>query len=293
MSVKGRVLFFIKPIVERIPPLAKFSRYLWDNWQILDDPVDTPMGFKMIGNPEMQKGAFEPEETALVQRVLASVDVVVNIGANIGYYCCIALQKGKHVVAFEPIASNLRYLYKNIKANHWEDRIEIFPMALSNRTGIIEIFGGGTGASLVKGWAGTPEYFVDVVPTSTLDTILGDRFRGKRCLALVDIEGAEKLMLDGASSFLSQDPKPIWMVEVTVAEHQPKGTTINPHVLSTFKLFWEKGYEAFTADHHLRTVLPAEVEAIVESGKDTLLTHNFLFIEKGRSESGRQPAAVI
>jgi succinoglycan biosynthesis protein ExoA len=134
----------------------------------------------------------------------------------------------------------------------------------------------------VKCWAGTPEQRVDLVPTSTLDKVLGSRFHGERCLFIVDIEGAEKLMLEGASSSLSAEPKPIWMVEISVSEHQPYNTAINPHLLTTFQFFWERGYEAWTAEKHLRLVHPDELESIAISGKDSLFTHNFLFIEKGR-----------
>lgn len=284
MSVLGRCAVYLKPVVERFPPVAKFFRYAWDNWQMFEEPQDTPMGFKFVGHSTMQSGCFEPEETELVKRLLQSVDVVINIGANIGYYCCFALKAGRHVVAFEPVGSNLRYLYKNIKANHWEDRIEIFPMALTNRTGIIDIFGGGTGASLIKGWAGTPEYLVDTVPVSTLDNVLGCRFHGQRCFVLVDIEGAERMMLEGASKLLSASPKPIWMVEIVVTAHQPKGVTLNPDLEATFKWFWDHGYEAFTADKHMRLVSPSEVGNIVATGQNTLESSNFLFIEKGRND---------
>ena len=115
---------------------------------------------------------------------------------------------------------------------------EIFPpMALSNQVGIIEIYGGGTGASLLKGWAGTPESYVTLVPCSTMDRVLGNRFQGSKTLMIVDIEGAEKLMLEGAAAFVAMEPKPVWLVEISVGEHQPKGIKINPNLLSTFQLF--------------------------------------------------------
>jgi FkbM family methyltransferase len=282
MIIIKQFIRIAKPLIERFPSVAIAYRYVRDNRQVFTDPRETPMGFKLIGNPSMEKGLFEPDETEIVKKILKKVDVVVNVGANIGYYCLLALQKGKYVIAFEPILSNLRYLYKNVRTNHWEDRIEIFPIALSNRIGIIEIFGGGTGASIIRGWAGTPEQRVDLVPTSTLDKVLGSRFHGERCLFIVDIEGAEKLMLEGASSSLSAEPKPIWMVEISISEHQPYNTAINPHLLTTFQFFWERGYEAWTAEKHLRLVHPDELESIAISGKDSLFTHNFLFIEKGR-----------
>jgi len=282
MSITKQFIRFAKPVIERFSSLAMAYRYVSENRQILGDPRETPMGFKLIGNSAMEKGVFEPDETEIVKRILPKVDVVVNIGANIGYYCCLALKENKYVVAFEPIGSNLRYLYKNVRANNWEERIEIFPIALSNRMGIIKIFGSGTGASIVKGWASTPEQYVELVPTSTLDNVLGSRFHGKSCFFIVDIEGAEKLMLEGASSSLSVEPKPIWMVEISISEHWPKGIAINPHLLATFQVFWGRGYEAWTADNRIRVVQHSEVEKIVRTGEDSLLTHNFLFIENGR-----------
>ncbi len=285
MSITGHIKRFAKPVVEHFPAVAVAYRHYRDNQQINEAPKETPMGFKLIGNPLMESGAFEPEESEIVKKILGKVDVVINVGANIGYYACLALQKNKSVIAFEPIASNLRYLYKNVRANQWEEKIEIFPIALSNRIGIIDIFGGSTAASLVKGWAGTPEQHVQMVPTSTLDKVLGSRFNGRNCFVLVDIEGAEKRMLEGASLLLSAEPKPIWLVEISIGEHQPQGITINPHLLATFQMFWERGYEAWTADKKLRAVLPAEVEYIVKSGKDSLFTHNFLFLEKGKERA--------
>jgi len=53
---------------------------------------------------------------------------LVNVGANTGYYCCLALDRNKYVIAFEPINLNVKYLLRNIKANNWDDRIEVYPM---------------------------------------------------------------------------------------------------------------------------------------------------------------------
>lgn len=280
--MKKQLIRFVKPLIERFPKLAMTYRYVRDSWQIYEEPQETQMGFKLVGNQSMQSGWFEPEETQIVKQILPCVDIVINVGANIGYYCCIALSQGKYVVAFEPINLNLRYLLRNIKANNWESRIEVYPVALSNKVGVIEIYGGGTGASLVKGWAGTPEQYVTLVPSTTLDNALNTRFQGKRCFILVDIEGAEQLMLEGASSIIDMVPRPVWMMEISISEHQPKGISVNPNLSSTFHFFWNNGYEAWTADRQCRIIYPDEIKKIVETGIDTIHTHNFLFIEKGK-----------
>jgi FkbM family methyltransferase len=256
-----------------------------DTWQLYDDPVETPLGFKMVGNSLMQTGEYEPQETQIAIEILPHVDVFINIGANIGYYCCVALHYGKqhcHIVAFEPIYHNLFYLLQNIKINHWESRVEIYPVALSNKPGVIEIFGGGPQASLIEGWGRRPDQYVTLVPASTLDSVIGSRFQGKQCFVIVDIEGAEQMMLEGAQSFVNQHPKPVWMIEVSISEHQPEGVIVNPKLLSTFHFFWNRGYESWTADRQCRPVYPDEIERVATGGTDTFSTHNFLFVERGR-----------
>jgi len=247
-----------------------------------------PLGFNFAGNASMASGLFEPGETKVFIDVLRKVDVVINIGANVGYYCCIALSHNKKVVAFEPVPSNVKALLRNIKANQWESRIEVFPMALSNTVGVIDIYGGGTGASLIKGWADAIDTDSSLVPCSTLDTVLQGRFSDSRCLLMVDIEGAEKLMLEGANSFLDMHPKPIWFMEISVRANQPGGVSINPDLLATFEKFWSRGYVAWTTHNQNRVVTRSEVQEIASGGKDTIHGDTFLFIDEevhGKFES--------
>ncbi len=281
--MRHAVIRLLKPLVERFPKLAMAYRLVQAHWQLMDEPQPTALGFKFVGNKAMQQGLFEVEETALVKALLLGVDVLLNVGANIGYYCCIAAKMNKRVLAFEPVALNLQYLIKNIEANRWSDRVEIFPLALSDRQGAVKIYGGGTGASLVKGWAKTPQQYPTLVAAATMDAVLGSRFRGTRCLVLIDIEGAEKSMLDGAQALLNMEPKPIWLVEITVAEHQPTGVPINPGLAATFKTFWDRGYEAWTATRQSRRILPEDIDRVLRGEQPDLSTHNFLFVEPGKN----------
>ncbi|BEI39329.1 hypothetical protein PHIN8_12730 [Polynucleobacter sp. HIN8] len=273
----------IKPLVERFPSVAMAYRQIRDIRALSNEPQLTRLGFKFNGNKKMENGLFEPIETNLVKKILPKVDFVVNIGANIGYYVCHALQSNKKVFAFEPIEINLKYLLRNIKANNWQENCEIFPVALSNKTSIIEIYGGGTGASLIKGWAGSSEKYSTFVPCSTLNNLLGDRLVGNYVFVIVDIEGAENMMLEGATKLLDMNPKPIWLVEISGGEHQPRGTKINPHIMETFEKFWQRGYVAITADNQLRKISREEILKIIELQVDSFETHNFLFYDENRN----------
>lgn len=265
----------VRRLIDRFPRLATIYRNFRDELDI-KKLITTPWGFKLAGNTAMAEGSFEPAETKLVINILKDVDMLVNVGANVGYYCCHALTMGKTVIAFEPIQRNLRYLYQNIKLNGWRD-VEIYPIALSNKVDILEIYGGNTGASVIKGWAGIPENYVTLVPSLTLDLVLGTRLNGKRALMIVDVEGAEKWILEGATKMLANEPKPIWLIEISVNEHQPRGIPINPHLANTFKIMFDAGYKAVTADKESRLVSMAHVESAQRGDVSALGTHNFLF----------------
>lgn len=269
----------IKSIVERFPALALFYRNTRDLLDQRHPSRKTPWGFRFSGHDDMAAGNFEPEETKVVRRLMADVDVLVNIGANVGYYCCHALSMGKPVIAVEPNTRNLHYLLKNIQNNGWANQAEVFPVALGTGADILQMWGGGTGASLVKGWAGIPESYVTQVPILSLDRVLGNTLRGKKALILVDIEGAEFMMLQGSKQALVNEPRPIWLMEISSTEHQPAGTTMNPSFAKTFELFFAQGYRTFTADEAALEITPEIVQKVV-AGSGKLETHNFVFIKR-------------
>ena len=248
--------------------------------------VVTPLGFRLTSgfHPAyrmMREGTFEPEETSLLRSALKNVDVFVDVGANLGYYTCLALQSGVKVIAFEPQQQNLKCLFKNLAANGWSGSAEIFPMALGQAPGILTLFGAsGPSASLVENWAGYSPRYRQVVPVQTMDNILQGRFLGARLLIKIDVEGAEYLVLRGASGVLAKSPKPIWMLEICLQEFHPGG--VNPNYLQTFESFWNFGYEAFTVSRCPQLVTRENVAEWLANGASNSGTYNYLFVEKGK-----------
>lgn len=279
----------VKSVIRKIPGLKTLCRVL-KNISELDEPKDTQFGFKLSGDRLIQEGIFEWEEIKTIEKLLPTTEVFIDIGANIGAYCCIARKYKKYLIAFEPIQSNLKYLYNNLRVNGYEENAEIYPIAVGDKVGLIDIYGEGTAASLVKGWAGIPNDNKSTVPISTIDIILGNRFEGRQCFVIMDVEGAERYVLNGAKSLFNLHPKPYWVVEISINEHLPDGQKINPHLFETFNIFWNLGYEAFTigkgyrSSSEIRIITEYEIRQIVESGKDTIQVHNFLFLEKGLKE---------
>jgi FkbM family methyltransferase len=245
--------------------------------------VETPFGFKIvtrnyIANRMMRDGTFETEEVELIKKNLSSKDVFVDVGANIGYYTCIARSLGKYVVAIEPQPQNLDCLYANLNNNKWQDT-EVFPLGLSNGPGLLTLFGAsGPSASLVSGWAGYSKRFKRIIPVNTLDTILGDRFSGKNLFIKIDVEGAEYNVLRGALKTLRTSPRPTWLVEIILNKYHPGG--VNLDYEATFDLFWQHGYEARTANKDFLLVTPIDIKKGASNNCPIISSLNYLFIPK-------------
>jgi len=241
-----------------------------------DEVRTTPWGFQFVGHEKMAAGTFEPQETALVRSELLKVDALINVGANVGYYCCHALSLGRHVLAVEPVHRNVEYLLTNITSNGWSEGVRVMPVAAGAHPDVLAIWGGGTAASMIRGWAGNPAQHVSLVPVLPLDELVGSAFAEQRLLVIVDVEGAEFQLLQGAFATLGRIPRPIWIMEISLHEHQPVGVKANPRFADTFEFFFRHGYRAFTADDAQQEVTRDDVSAFVHGERDTA-THNYLF----------------
>ncbi len=243
--------------------------------------ASTPFGFDLvtrnyITNRLMLKGAFENSELEILKNSMLNSDVFVDVGANIGYYSCLALSLGKHVVAVEPQQQNLECLFSNISSNGWFDA-EVFPLGLSDKPGLLTLYGAsGPCASLVKGWAGYSSRFKQFIPVNTMDNILGDRFMGKKLLIKIDVEGAEYDVLRGAMKTLSMQPKPNWFIEISPSLFHPGG--LNRNFEATFDLFWKNGYEVRIANTEKRLVTPADITLWMTDKGVSVSDYNYLMV---------------
>jgi len=112
--------------------------------------------------------------------------IVIDIGAQIGYFSSYVAKKAGRVFAFEPVPENYKLLLKNIKLNK-KKNIKTFNQAVSNKKKTMKIF-------TVEDTIGHSAYgkgdFIKVQATS-LKSIF-DSNKIKHCdLIKMDIEGGE------------------------------------------------------------------------------------------------------
>lgn len=203
---------------------------------------------------------------------LVAAQLFVDVGANVGFYTCLASSLGVPVLALEPLPQNLTLLLRNLRENGCLG-VEVLPVGLAEQPGVLTLHGGGTGASLLAGWAGALAGWERNIAVSTFDRLVLPRARGLRTLIKLDIEGAELPALRAAAGLLALDPAPVWMVEINLDEHHPAGR--NPDFLAIFELFFKAGYRAVVADSSAAALDLAAVTKRAASGGSPV--HNYLF----------------
>jgi FkbM family methyltransferase len=262
-------------IDSRMPSLGRAYRILRNEQLALVPPLSTPYGFKLTGHSSMAMGDFEKDELAIFLKYLPRASVCLDVGANIGLYTCMAASQRKQAIAVEPLSGNLRFLNENLVCNGFLD-VEVFPLGLSGKGGIKCLFGGGTAASFVSGWAGASDKHYEVVPVTTLDTIASARFEGLHSFIKIDVEGFENEVLKGGEKTLRLLPKQTWLVEIVLNEHFPGG--LNLSFRDTFEIFWRHGYQARIADRSERIVTTEDVTRWEKQGYTDFGSHNYIFL---------------
>jgi hypothetical protein len=92
----------------------------------------------------------------------------------------------------------------------------------------------------------------------------------------MDVEGFENEVLKGAEDTLRSQPRPVWLIEISLDQHFPGG--LNANFCHTFETFWGLGYEARIADSDERTITPEDVNRWAKSGHVDFGSHNYLFV---------------
>lgn len=243
-------------------------------------PVPTPLGFRFAGPRAMQDGRFEARETEIMRALLKKADLFVNVGANFGYFVCLAQSMGVRAIAVEPVPQNLTLLRKNLKANGFLETTTVHPCACGQTAGQIQIFGVGTGASVVPGWARNPESLATSVDVTPLDVLLAPERISRRTLILCDVEGFELEVLKGATATLSGEDAPVWILETGLTDHRAGGA-LNAGFLEVFDTLAGHGVTLRPIDNLDRPVTRDQIEDSLKAGQDGIGSINFLLCPQG------------
>jgi FkbM family methyltransferase len=133
------------------------------------------------------------ESCQVWRRHLRPGDLFVDVGANIGLYTLWALEQGAEVIALEPDPAARARLRQHLEMNN--AHAEVLPFAAGDTARRVAMTSGLDAANrLLLGTDGDVEMV-------TLDEVIGDRVVAG---VKVDVEGAERLVVEGAATALAE-----------------------------------------------------------------------------------------
>lgn len=152
-------------------------------------------------------GVFEPLETEIVRKEIKEGDVVLDIGAHIGYYTLIFArlvgEKG-HIFAFEPDPNNFHILKRNVEINGYQN-ITLVQAAVSDINGSINLYQSNhNSANNIIGYIPSDNRKSVKVKTIRLDDYFKN-YNRKINFIKIDVEGSEGKVIKGMSLTLPID----------------------------------------------------------------------------------------
>lgn len=178
---------------------------------------------------DMVEGSYDDHLwNALPERMEGAV--VLDIGAHIGYHALALANRypAMQVVAFEPNPANLERFQMNHDLNRiWADRIQVLPYALGSSSGVTTFqssamvddqtsSGGYLGSvepPLDKAIYDRSGFTTSEVQVRRLDDLAQEGGWGRVAFMKIDVEGAEHLVLEGATEVLRRD-RPLLCMEI-------------------------------------------------------------------------------
>ena len=156
----------------------------------------------------LARGSYEPYETWLLSSLAAPGSVVIDVGANIGYYTvqfARAVGPEGRVVAVEPDPDNVAILRRNLALNRLHN-VHVVPKAAAAVSGSVSLFRSDENRGdhrLHDPGDGRRKVVVEAV---SLDEELA-AITGPVSLVKLDIQGAEPGAVRGMARFLQRHPE--------------------------------------------------------------------------------------
>jgi FkbM family methyltransferase len=171
---------------------------------------------------------WEPEVQAALNALLRPGAVFLDVGANLGFFSLLAAKlvgPSGSVHAFEPVPAQHRHLVENISLNHAAN-VRVNQVAISDRDGTAEIFVSQSWNAGVHSLFPISDAISDQVTTSTLDRYCSDNDVHQADVVKIDVEGAETLVLRGATGLLGSGRRPFIVLEADDSHARRAGSSL-------------------------------------------------------------------
>lgn len=225
----------------------------------MDETVYDIQGFKMYLDEHDSLGLkknpeYDIHEINLIKSVVGANDVVVDVGANIGYYTLLMAERARLVYAFEPDLTNFEILIKNIKLNGMTN-VTAYNFAVGPNHGTVPLnlctFNSGMHRIYQSEWCKGDVVHVSMVPLNNIVKHVD--------FIKMDIEGSEFGALQGAEDLI-KNSRPIMLMEF----HPPGIEEYGVNPVKQFNYIRNLGYRiSLLGIHGYEDVMDISVDDLI------------------------------
>jgi FkbM family methyltransferase len=199
------------------------------------------MPYLLMGDYSIEVG-----ETLFIKSLLRKGDIVIDIGANCGWYSTLFSElvglEGT-VYAFEPNPKAVQML--TATAGNYRS-LRVIAAALSDREGAAHLYVPVDGVKASLGDV-QEEQVVQTCAVTTLDAFVKSQGAGVPAFIKCDAEGAEMAILRGATNILANDQPPVWLMELSTVTAARFG--FHPaQLVEFFREIPNAGYRCYSLD---------------------------------------------
>ena len=205
MALMGTIIRVCKIMLfERRLPGKCYQTYfsILNSMGIQFATVRTPNGFAVKGYTHclfMFYETWSKHDYDIPGFVIAKDMIVIDVGANQGFFSLYAASKGAIVYAIEPCSDNFAVLQENVSTNGVDNQVKLLNAAVTGRTGKIPLFVGlDASGQILSGTVSTcndnrggKKVQAREVESVTLDFLLDELHIGRCDFLKMDCEGAE------------------------------------------------------------------------------------------------------
>lgn len=196
---------------------------------------------------------WEPEETSFFVSRLRKGDIVLDVGANVGWFSLVAAKHvgiSGQVHAFEPRPETVRMLRRTIADNNLRSIVSVWEYALSDMTAELRLTWASNtdnpGGSFISGTRGSEFDGAGHEGARVIACRLDDLLPGiAPDIVKIDVEGAEPMALAGARQALARR-KPTILSELYPAQLQRVSKTTAAQYISQME---EYGYGCYLLEN--------------------------------------------
>lgn len=206
--------------------------------------------------------SHETMQVSLSKKEIKKGNVVLDIGAHIGYYTIIFSElvgpEGK-VYAFEPHPKNFQLLKKTVETNNLTN-VEIFQNIVSDKNQSVDFYLSKLDSIGNRMFVSDDADTKIKIDSITIDEFLKNR-NGKIDFIKMDIQGAEVLAIDGMKNTLRNNPHLKIIQEWWPTAIQKHGKEPDSHLNFLEKL----GFNFYVVDEHSKQLTQITIPKLIET----------------------------